>query len=84
MPFYNRVNYDFSNLGGPDNVEVEPGKAASPYAELGMTIGTFMLAGFYEQMKFEKSNYADVGSTLIVWQPESEAAIFGVRAGVTF
>jgi hypothetical protein len=84
MPFYNRVNYDFSNLGGPDNVEVEPGKETGPYAELGLTIGDFMLAGFYEEMKFSKSNFADIGNDIIVWQPESKATIFGVRAGVNF
>ena len=84
MPFYNRVNYDFSNLGGPDNVDVEPGKKASPCAEIGVTFGNFMLAGFYEEMKFSKSNFADIGKDVIVWQPESEATIFGVRAGVTF
>ena len=84
MPFYNQVSYDFSNIGGPDDVEVEPGKKAGPYAEIGVTIGNFMLAGFYEQMKFDKSDQAEIGDDIIVWQPESEATIFGVRAGVTF
>lgn len=84
MPFYNRVNYDFSNVGGPDNVDVEPGTKAGPYAELGVTIGSFTLAGFYEELKFEKSDFANIGNDIIVWQPESEATILGVRAGVTF
>lgn len=84
MPFYNRVDYDFTRIGGPDSVVVEPGKKAGPHAELGMTIGRFVLAGFYERMTFEKSDYAGVGSDIIVWQPKSEATILGVRAGMSF
>ena len=84
LPFYNRVNYDFSRLNGPDDVEVEPDGKASPFLEVGITVGDFLLAGFYEEMHFEKSNQAEIGNSIIVWQPESEAAMFGVRAGVTF
>jgi hypothetical protein len=84
MPFYNRVQYDFSNLGGPDDVDVEPGEEASPYIEAGVTIGHFTLAGFYEEMKFSESDKTDIGSDIQVWQPESEATMFGLRAGLTF
>jgi hypothetical protein len=84
MPFYNNAQYDFSNLAGPYNVEVEPGKKAGPYAEAALSIGNFTIAGFYEQMNFLKSDTADVGRNVIVWQPESEAKIFGLRAGVVF
>ena len=83
MPIDNRVTYDLSNLGGPDDTEVEPGKEASPYFEAGIKFKNVTIAGYYEQLKFSKSNTADADGVL-VFQPESEAEIIGLRAGVVF
>ena len=83
MPIDNRVIYDFSDLGGPDDTHVEPGKKASSYFEAGIRFKNVTVAGYYEQMKFSKSDTADADGVL-VFQPESEAKIIGLRAGVVF
>jgi opacity protein-like surface antigen len=83
MPIDNRVTYDFSDLGGPDDTQVEPGKKASSYFEAGIRFKNVTVAGYYEQMKFSKSDTADADGVL-VFQPESEAKIIGLRAGVVF
>jgi hypothetical protein len=42
------------------------------------------LTAYYEQLRFSESDRAYLGYDLYVLQPESEADVFGLTAGVTF
>lgn len=84
MPAYNKETIDMSNLGGPSDIKLEPGgtwEKPSIYFETGMKIKMFHISLSYEQLKFSKSeiNY-DYG----IYQPKSEAAILGLKAGIVF
>ncbi|MGA1864070.1 MAG: hypothetical protein ACMUHX_03315 [bacterium] len=80
--FFNRETVDMSNQGGPSDIEIEPGKEISIYLEpFGMRIKRFYLSLFYEQLRFSRSY---VNYTYGVYQPKSEADIYGIKAGGIF
>ncbi|MGA1840657.1 MAG: hypothetical protein ACMUIU_08530 [bacterium] len=82
IPFFNREIIDMSNQGGPSDIELEPGKEISIYMEpFGMRIKMFYLSLFYEQLRFSRS---DINYTYGVYQPKSEADIYGIKAGTVF
>lgn len=84
LPLYNHVEYDFSNIGGDDRVEVEPDKDFGFLLEAGLVYSSFRIALFYQEMNFGKSDEERVGLETVVWQPESEARIVGLTAGIAF
>ena len=84
LPLDNRAEYDFSNLGADVTVTVEPGGDTAFYAEAGWAKDRFTVSAFFEQLRFDKSNVAVIGGELLIWQPESQADIAGLRAGITF
>ena len=82
-PFYNNVRYDMSNVNGPDDLEAEPGKEMTLYAETGFSYALFTMSIFYEPLRFKKSDEEHRGY-MRYWQPKSEASIVGLKAGMTF
>jgi len=80
IPFYteNRVYLnDFSF----EDVKVEPGNEMSFWAETGLKFKKFRLSLFYEGLRFSESD--KVGS-LRLFQPKSEADIYGANVCFTF
>jgi hypothetical protein len=87
IPFFNHETVDLSNQGGPSDIELEPGKEPSLYLEpFGMKIKRFYFSLFYEQLRFSRSNYVYVfyQDTGLIYQPKSEADIYGIKAGAIF
>lgn len=68
---------------GCDDVDLEPGKRVSYYAELGLKASMFKVSAFYEGLRFSKSDTVAIPGA-IIWQPESKANIYGVNIGVSF
>ncbi|MFO7930164.1 MAG: hypothetical protein ACQETG_05035, partial [Thermodesulfobacteriota bacterium] len=70
-----------------ESTALEPGNRLSGFAELGVKSGMFKINFFYEGLRFSESdrvyfyNGTDYG---YMYQPESEADIFGISAGVSF
>ncbi len=77
MPFYNQNKID---LFGSD-IEVEPGLKMSLSVEAGINYKQLTASVFYDDYNFSES---DKVGTLELFQPESEAKIFGAKAGITF
>ncbi|MGW8272984.1 MAG: autotransporter outer membrane beta-barrel domain-containing protein [Thermodesulfovibrionales bacterium] len=65
------------------DVDLEPGERVSYYAELGLKAAMFKVTAFYEGLRFSKSDPETIPGA-IVWQPESEADIYGINLGVSF
>jgi hypothetical protein len=85
-PIYNQNEIGLSKFGLSD-VTVEPGNEASFFAEAGLKEKKIMVSFFYEGMRFSKSDVRytyDAFGIYGVFQPESEADIFGVNIGITF
>jgi len=82
LPIYNRQEIDFSNLGGPSDITLEPGRRTSYSAEAGVTVHWFFASVFYETLKFSQS--APDTETGNFFQPDSEETIVGVKAGYAF
>jgi hypothetical protein len=83
-PMFNQMKTDWSDLGGPSDITVNPGKELSLTAEAGLKWRRYIASVYYEAMDFSKSDAETFGSELTVWQPKSEARMFGVKAGVVF
>jgi hypothetical protein len=86
LPIYNENRADLSELYGV-KVKIKPGRKASGFAEAGLKWQMLRASLFYEGLRFSKSDSVRKtvdGGTLIVWQPESEADIFGAKVGWTF
>lgn len=81
-PIKNSMKADFKNVGGPPDVKLKPGKRASIYAEAGVNVTPFMVAAFYETLDFSESDIDRKYN--IAFQPESKAAMFGLKLGVSF
>jgi len=80
IPFYteNRVYLNDFSL---EDVKVEPGNETSFWAEAGLKFKKFRLSVFYEGLRFSES---DKVGPFRIFQPESEADIFGANIGFTF
>ncbi len=81
FPFYNNEKVDMPVAGGTQEVTLKPGKKSSLYAEAGADIYHGYVALFYEELKFAASE-ADPQTEIM--QPQSEAQIFGLKAGLVF
>lgn len=82
LPIDNENEIDWSSFGVGD-VTVEPGNKASFFAEAGLKWKKFKSSIFYEGMRFSKSDIVTV-SGISIYQPESEADIFGANVGMSF
>ncbi len=66
------------------DVDLEPGKKTSYYAELGMKALRFKAALFYESLRFSESDVEPLGGGFGVLQPKSEADMYGLNMGWSF
>ncbi len=82
MPFYNSETVDMSNLGGPSRIELKPARRSGFAAEAGLLFHFVSLAFFYEIMRFGQSDLDDKYG--LFFQPESDAAIYGIKLGAVF
>jgi hypothetical protein len=85
-PIRNENEIGFSQFGYSD-ITVKPGNKASFFAEIGLKKKNFMVSFFYEGLRFSKSDVGyiyDAYGVYGIYQPESEADIFGVNIGITF
>lgn len=73
FPVYNE---NYASIIG---VTFNPGNEPSPFAEAGVKIHSLKVSGYYDSMRFSKS---DVVSGYL--QPESHADMYGVRIGYSF
>jgi len=80
-PLYNQVSYDFNTVGLEDT-DVNPKREFSFYAEAGINVKPVTASAFVETMKFSKSDLDD--KTHMVYQPKSEAIMFGAKCGFVF
>ncbi|MFW5975535.1 MAG: hypothetical protein ACOCP6_02120 [Desulfosalsimonas sp.] len=70
-----------------ESTVLEPGNRLSGFAELGLESGMFKITLFYEGLRFSKSDrvyFYDGTNYGYMYQPESEADIFGISAGIAF
>lgn len=82
VPVYNEILVDLTNVGGPDDVELEPEGKTGFYVETGVNSGSVTVSIFYEAINFGESPLdKDYNS---VFQPKSEARIIGLKAGMVF
>ena len=82
FPLDNQETADLSNQGGPRNVEFEPGKRPSIYAEVGLNFVPFTVSCFLETLSFSRSPMDWPTGTM--FQPESEATMLGAKFGAAF
>ena len=82
IPIDNTIHDDLSNLGGPSDIELEPGKENSMYADAGINIKMFTASVFVETLKFSQSPLDDKYHAVL--QPDSESTMVGVKAGLVF
>lgn len=78
---YNIEKVDLSNLGGPSGVYLSPGRQPSFYAETGVNVAFVSLSLFYETLRFGES---DIDRATDMFQPESNADMYGVKLGAVF
>ncbi|HEX9020890.1 MAG TPA: hypothetical protein VF903_06475 [Nitrospirota bacterium] len=77
FPLYNE-NY-VSQLG----ITLNPGNEPSLFAEAGIEIHFFKISGYYDSMRFSKSDVVYSGASGY-FQPKSHADMVGVRIGYSF
>lgn len=82
LPVWTAQNIDLSNVGGPDDVELEPKARPSLFAEAGVRYKKLFISAFVETQDFDESDFDDKYGEFL--QPESEARIAGARAGLWF
>lgn len=83
LPVYNT---DYSQYY---NVTVKPGNKPSLFAEAGMKVDRMKISAFYEGLRFGKSEpefvgFDSMGRAHYVFQPKTNADIYGIRVGVIF
>lgn len=78
FPFYN------SNSVDDDDISLEPKSRVSGFAEAGLKWNKLWASIFYEGLRFDKSEVEPIGGGWGVYQPKSEADIFGLNAGYSF
>ncbi|MCO5045865.1 MAG: hypothetical protein M9935_11445 [Kiritimatiellae bacterium] len=82
LPLNNSETVDLSNAGGPDDVEIEPGKEASLYAEAGIIASRLTASLFVETLHFSESDPDENYRAFL--QPESDSTMFGLKVGLAF
>jgi len=78
---YNVEKVDMSNLGGPSGIYLSPGRQPSFCAEAGVNIAFVSVSFYYETLRFGES---DIDNQYDIFQPESKADTYGIRAGAVF
>lgn len=81
LPLDTTETVDLSNVGGDDDVDLEPEANLSFFAEAGIARGMFFASLYIETLDFDESDIDSSGQYL---QPDSEATLIGGRAGVRF
>ena len=81
VPIINTETVDLSNVGGPSDISLTPGNAASFYADAGMRIGTLQICVFMETLNF-KASTSDVYQGYS--QPESAATMVGGKVTLMY
>lgn len=81
LPLVTEEVVDLENVGGDDDIDLEPEAKVTGFIEVGASRGMFFASIFAENQNFGESDLDDSGSFL---QPESKSTIVGGRAGVTF
>lgn len=81
IPIINTETVDLSNVGGPYDISLTPGNAASFYADAGMRIGTLHVCAFIETLNFTAAT-----SKLYqrYSQPESAATMIGGKVTLMY
>lgn len=79
IPFMTRENVDWSKFG-VGWVALEPDQIFSPFAEVGLSWNCLFVSGFYDSLRFDKSDIEQQHGYYL-YQPESQADIWGVNAG---
>ncbi len=82
LPIYNSETVDLENTGGPDDVELEPGKRASLYAEAGINATPITFSIFVETLSFSESDVDEDYRSFL--QPKSESTMIGAKFGLVF
>ena len=72
-----------------DDVTVNPGEKSSIFYEMGLKLGAFKISAFYQTLRYSESAHvlkynSYLGGYLEIWQPRSEADMYGVRIGAAF
>jgi hypothetical protein len=71
-------------LGYCRDVDLEPGKETSYYAEAGLKYQRFKAVLFYEGLRFSESDAEPIGGGFAILQPKTEADIYGINLGWSF
>lgn len=82
IPIYNQNKADLRIIG-LRKVEIEPRRKESFFAEAGIKWKKLKAGVYYEGLRFRKSDDERVSGGTI-WQPETEADIFGINVGMAF
>lgn len=82
LPVFNAEQVDMSNINGPSNVYLKPGRQVSLNAEAGVNVYFVSLSFFYETMRFSESGLDSKYSSF--FQPKSNADIYGLKLGAVF
>lgn len=82
LPVDNTLRVDLSNQDGPDDLDLDPGKKVSYYADLSLRISHVTGSLFVETLEFSES--PTVGGDLGFFQPRSKATYAGAKLGVAF
>ena len=79
LPFYNSNRVD-----DDDDISLEPKSRVSGFAEAGLKWNQLWASIFYEGLRFDKSDVEPIGGGWGIYQPKSEADIFGLNVGYSF
>lgn len=82
LPINNSMKADLSNIDGPSNVELEPGKRPSLYADAGLNMTPITVSFFVETLEFSESPMDDKYQA--IFQPESKSTMVGAKFGIGF
>jgi hypothetical protein len=88
LPVYNRNTAYLSDIGYGNDITLEPGRKNSFFAETGVSIARIRVTVFYDSMRFSQSNtefaVSAAGTRTGFRQPQSDADVYGIRAGWIF
>ena len=87
-PVWAAENAHLQKRGYYSNPTIHPGKATSPYAEIGYRINQdWDIVGYYDSWRFKQSDAvitANSSGTWLIWQPKSNMDAYGIRAMFSF
>ncbi len=82
LPISNSMTADLTNVGGPSDVELKPGRRASIYLEGGFNATPITLSLFIETLTFSESPLDNKYQA--AFQPESNSTMIGAKFGLAF